>query len=290
MKALAFGEIIWDTYSDRETLGGAPLNVTGHICRLGGNAAVISAVGDDKAGRETIERISELEICTSYMTISENPTGRAFVTLENSIPSYTFNCPAAWDDIRLSDEQLSRVRNRVWDVFIFGTLAQRAEVSRSSLHRVLDSVRAKEIFFDVNLRLSYYSREILEYSLGKATIVKMNDEEVDVITKLLGAKSVEDIMERYDIHIAITTYGKNGTVVHEKGCKDIHVPAGNVPVVDTVGAGDSLSAAFLYFYTAERNTERAIRKASLLADYVVGERGAIPEYTEEIREKLFSLC
>ena len=171
---------------------------------------------------------------------------------------------------------------------IFGTLAQRSKTSRETLYRVLDTVKASEFFFDVNLRLSFYTKEIIEASLRKATIVKMNDDEIIRVSEMLGADGIRDIMDRYDIKIAITTYGKDGTRIHEKGKDDIIIGAGNVLVKDTVGAGDSLSAAFLYFYTTEKDIKKAGEKAALLADYVVGEKGAIPEYSQRIREKLFS--
>lgn len=288
MKALAFGEIIWDTYEDGETLGGAPLNVAGHISRLGGSVSVISAVGSDEIGKRTISTLNDMGVDTSFIHRSSYPTGRAFVKLQSGIPSYSFNEPAAWDDIKLSENDAQRIRKESWDVFIFGSLAQRAETSRTTLMDVLSTISAKELFFDVNLRLSFYSKEVLETSLSLCSIVKMNDEEIGIVSSMLKADGIRDIMKRYSIPLAITTYGKNGTRIHKEGNDDILIPAGSVNVVDTVGAGDSLSAAFLFFYSQRGNAEEAGRKASLLADYVVSKKGAIPQYTEEIREKLFS--
>ncbi len=289
MNALSFGEIIWDTYIDRRTLGGAPLNVAGHISRLGGKAAIISAVGRDDIGRNTIMRLEELGVDTEYVYCSDYPTGQAFISLENGIPSYEFNNPSAWDDIRIDREELSRIKRTEWDVFIYGTLAQRSDTSRKTLELILENIRAHEFFFDVNLRLSFYSRDVLENSLKKATILKMNDEEIPVICSMFHLGGIREIMDYFDIPVVISTYGKKGSMLSQRGKEDILVTSSDVHVVDTVGAGDSLSAAFLYFYSAGCEAGTALVKASRLADYVVSKPGAIPEYDDTVRKAVLSL-
>lgn len=288
MKALSFGEILWDIDGDVRTLGGAPLNVLGHISKLGGDCSVISAVGDDELGRETLSRIDSLGIDRSFVSISAYETGKALVALDNGIPSYSFPDPSAWDDIKLLDAEKEKLCSTPFDVFIYGTLASRHSVSRGTLYYLLENIKASEFFFDVNLRLSFYSAELIEECLKHATILKLNNDEVPVVSSLLGMEEKDfpyEVQRRFPVRKVLISLGSKGSVCFE-GNNAINAEAGKVKVIDTVGAGDSLSAAFLYFLSMGDDTAAALSKASALADYVVIKRGAIPDYDEDIRRRL----
>ena len=289
MRALAFGEILWDVNVNEKTIGGAPLNVLAHIRRLGGESSIISAVGSDELGRDSLACLEDFGIAERYVRISPFPTGRADVVLENGIPSYEFNMPCAWDDIRLSDEQYIDIFNDEFSVFIYGTLAQRCLTSALTLEKLLDDVSAAEFFFDVNLRGNFYDEKSIGRGLGKATIIKMNDEELPVVASLLGTGKENLIGWLFDntsVKKVLVSAGSSGSFCHEKGGKAYHAGASDVSVVDTVGAGDSLSAAFLYFLARGMDTGSALEKASALADYVVTKRGAVPEYDDDLRRRL----
>ncbi len=291
MKALAFGEVLWDIAGDSETLGGAPLNVLGHIARLGGICSIISAVGDDDLGDRTISAAEQLGVDHSFLTRSEYPTGVASVVLEGGIPSYSFIDPCAWDDIKLSDEDFSKLQAEHYDVFIFGTLSSRHETSRNTLFRLLETIDTDEFFFDVNLRLQFYSDELIRKLLDFTTILKMNEDELPRVAAAVGLP-VNDFLCRvqnlFPVRKILLTKGKSGSVCYE-GDSIFKAPAENIKAVDTVGAGDSLSAAFLWFLRNGASVEESLQKAAMLADYVVSRRGAIPEYDEEIRAKLSKL-
>ena len=288
MKALCFGEILWDVDGETRTLGGAPLNVAGHIRRLGGESSVVSAVGDDELGQLTLASIDALGVDRSLVRVSGYGTGIAEVTLTEGIPSYAFNEPCAWDDIRLGDDDIQQLAGKRFDAVVYGTLASRSEVSRKTLFRLLDGIDAPEFFFDVNIRLSFYSDDLIREGLKRATILKMNDDEVPVVASAIGA-SDDDILPALfslpRLSRILITRGKHGSDCYERSAS-FHADTGKVKVVDTVGAGDSLSAAFLYFLASGLDTGTALSKASYLADYIVTQRGAIPEYDEETKRAL----
>ena len=285
MKALCFGEILWDVNGETRTLGGAPLNVAGHIRRLGGESAVVSAVGDDELGRMTLEAIDRLGVDRSLVRISEYGTGVAEVTLADGIPSYAFNEPCAWDDITVSDSEMERLGKDHFDAVIYGTLASRSSVSRDTLFKLLDRIDASEFFFDVNIRLSFYSDDLIREGLERATILKMNDDEVPIVASAIGSSEDDIIPSLFSmprLRRILITRGKHGSDCYERDAS-FHAGTGSVKVVDTVGAGDSLSAAFLYFLASGQDAGTALSKASLLADYIVTQRGAIPEYDDATR-------
>ena len=285
MKALAFGEILWDVIGDERKIGGAPLNVLGHIVQLGGEGTVISALGNDELGDESIEYLEGKGIDTKLIKRTEAETGKAIITLKDGIPSYRFTDPSAWDEITIADNELNEIRNTHYDAFIYGTLAARSEVSRRTWKKLLNAINASAFFFDVNLRLEFYSKEVIEIGARHADILKVNNEELPIVLELLEVKDINELITRYNLKMVLLTSGKDGSDVFTAN-GHFHQDTGKVEVVDTVGAGDSLSAGFLYFLTKGNTIEETLKKASLLADYTVGKRGAIPEYDEEIRNIL----
>lgn len=293
MKTLSFGETLWDIFTDSRCLGGAPLNVAGHLSRLGFDAYIVSCLGTDELGREALTRIADSGIKTDFVSmLSGAATGFTHIVLSHGIPDYEFNYPCAWDLIGVSGENLNKIHETDWDVFCFGTLAQRSDASRSTLKAILPEVKAKIVFFDVNLRKSFYSREILEWSLGFSDIFKMNDEESPVIKQLLGySTSLPDedfyaqLCDSYSLRGILVTRGKAGVFAFFGGKKFTHTPA-PVTVVDTVGAGDSFSAAFLAALLAGKSVSESLAVATDLADYVVSHSGALPEYDEVICARL----
>ena len=281
MKALAFGEILWDVIEDSRKIGGAPLNVLGHIVLLGGKGTVISALGSDELGDESIEYLRSKGIDTHLVKRTDAETGKAIVTLKDGIPSYRFTEPSAWDEITLTDEDMKEIASTHYDAFIYGSLAARSETSRTTWKNLLETVNADLFFFDVNLRLNFYSREVIEEGIRHADILKVNDEELPIIMDMLHIEDIATLLKRYELRMLLLTSGKKGSDVITKD-QHIHQDTGKVKVVDTVGAGDSLSAAFLYFLSEGEPLEETLRKASTLADYVVQKTGAIPEYDEDI--------
>lgn len=289
MDCLCFGEVLWDVFGDKKTLGGAPLNVAGHFSRLGGNASVVSCVGDDELGRLTLAAMDDLGIDRRFVHVDPScVTGRALVTLADGIPSYRFDDPSAWDRITLSEDERKSISSKAWDVFVFGSLAQRCAISQNTLDQLLDNLDAGTVFFDVNLRLDFYNAGIIRHGIEKADILKMNDEEVPVVCELLGVESgnpVQTLIDLYALKAVLVTRGKAGSDIYFDG-RIHHQSSKKVKVVDTVGAGDSLSAGFLYFLTKGDDVPVALEKASMLADYVVQHAGAIPDYDEEIKSQL----
>lgn len=286
MKAVCYGEILWDVFGDKKTIGGAVFNVAGHFSRLGDTSFLISSVGKDELGKDAIKSLDSIEVDRTFVNEVSYPTGCAFITLDNGLPSYSFNDPCAWDYISIDASKERILFEQEYDVFVFGTLCQRGEVSRRTLLRVLKNIKAKEFFFDVNLRLNYYTKEIIEEGLKKATILKVNDEEERVILSMFNLSSLSELFDEYpSLRIIILTCGSKGSIINTKEKKYEATPE-DVKVVDTVGAGDSFSATFLHFLIEGKDIPVALEKATLVASYVVQYQGAIPKYSAEFKESL----
>lgn len=291
MKAISFGEILFDIIEGHPYLGGAPLNFAAHLARCGAESYIFSRVGEDKLGEQAIQMIRELGIKTDLIqTDPKHSTGTVAVVLDKGQPDYTIHENAAWDFIEAEPaEEIMEVNE--FDFFYFGTLAQRNAKSRETLMDLLMYAQADQIFYDVNLRKGYYNREILHWSVGLCTILKLNDEEVDVLGEMLFKKRMEPedfaraVEEEYEVETIIITAGAKGCYVFEGG--DFSFVKGYpAQVQDTVGAGDAFSAAFMYHYFHTQDALQAADVANRLGAYVASSRGPIPEYTDEIREML----
>lgn len=283
MDYLCFGEILFDVFPYGAKLGGAPLNVASHMTKLGLQGCALSALGPDELGDRARKEITELGQSLDYIKTVDVPTGRADIVLTDGNADYSFNDPCAWDRISVEEKDIPEEV----DILYFGTLAQRSEVSRETVRKVLAKCKAKEVFYDVNLRKLWFTPELLREGMEKATILKMNDEELPIILTAADCvlpdwkKAVEKLAEKYNLKVILITLGKDGSTLYTNG-KWFKEGTGKVTVVDTVGAGDSLSAGFLVTYLKTGDVEKALKVGAHLASYVVTQPGAIPEYSEEV--------
>jgi len=290
MKVLAFGEILWDIIEGEYHLGGAPFNFAAHVVKCGGASTIISAVGTDRLGKQAIDEAKALGVDVSLIaTIPDKPTGTVDVFLANGQPDYTIHEGVAFDVIPMPAGH--EIKSGGYDVFYFGSLAQRSTTSKKSLQWIFDHVKFRHVFYDINLRKDFYSKEIVENSLHHCSIFKINDTESKAIAKLFYGKELtleefaRKIVADYKVEVIIITAA-------EKGCyllKDnhfFHMPGEVVKVVDAVGAGDSFSAAFMKAYDKTGNVSVASAIANKVGAYVASSRGAIPPYSEEIKKLL----
>lgn len=293
MKTLSFGEILWDVIGDRKYIGGAPFNIAAHLAKMGVESAMLTAVGDDDLGRKALAIAEKSNVNTEYMNVeSAYPTGMVDVKITGAgMPSYTINENTAWDNIILTPLSLSKLKKSKWDVLCFGTLAQRTEQNRKTLYEILDKVEFGHIFYDVNLRQKYFGKSWIEKSLEASSIAKFNDEEASVMSDyLFNAKMSErdfsmEVAGKYGVGTICVTRGGNGcAVLHGNEFREFK--GIKVKVADTVGAGDSFSAAFLFALMSGRHPFEAATFAGEIGAYVASRNGAVPDYSEEISKSV----
>ncbi len=292
MKLLSFGEIIWDVYSqDKQTLGGAPLNFAAYAAMLGVSVWLASSVGADELGESAMKQIKELGVKTEYISIADGKiTGQCRVSLDpNGVPSYNILQDVAYDRILLPNKLPI-----AFDTIAFGTLALREEHNREIIKAVLASNTFSEIYTDLNLRSPFYSKESIVFCLSNATIVKISDEELPEITHILFDTTLDlqdaiaAIAEAYpQIKLLLITCGANGAFCYDRlSGKTHYCPAETVPVVSTVGAGDSFGATFLTLYDKTKDIPYSLRLSAQISAFVVSHDGAIPSDCKNFIKKL----
>ena len=286
-KVIAIGEIVWDCLPSGKQLGGAPLNFAFFAKELGADAYAVSAVGGDELGDETLAVAATTGVCLDYVQRNSLPTSRVLVTLnEAGIPQYEIVEGVAWDAIEGSDAALKLVEDA--DVICWGSLAQRSEKSRNSILSLLDAAPDTCVkVFDINIRQHYYTREVVEASLERANILKLNEDELPLVARMLGVEGsdkeiVSILIDMYSLKYLIYTHGADFSEVYSADGEYSHVPTPKVSVADTVGAGDSFTAVFVTSLLKGDSLKDSHEKAVKVSAYVCTKNGAINPLPENI--------
>lgn len=286
---VGLGEILWDLLPGGKQLGGAPANCAFHAHSLGATGAVVSCVGDDEPGREILARLNTFGLDTRGVGLdSRHPTGTVSVAVnEQGQPSYTIHEGVAWDFLTLNDAMLDRARR--CDAVCFGSLAQRSPESRRAIAAFLDATRPECLrVFDVNLRQHYYDLDILATTLPHASVFKINDEELPVVSCLLGLRGntqetiLSALFEAYPLQALALTRGSKGSTLWTRNAFS-ECPGGSVErIADTVGAGDAFAATLTVGLLRKLPLDRLNTLANRVAAYVCSQPGPTPTLPAEI--------
>ena len=280
---VGLGEILWDVFPERKVLGGAPANFAYHASQFGFNGYAISAIGNDLLGKEILKSLEEKEL-NYLIEQTDFPTGTVKVQLDGrGIPTYEITENVAWDNIPFTTRLENLAKNTT--TVCFGSLAQRNEVSRATIHKFLDLMPADSLkVFDINLRLKYFSKDIIIDSLNKASALKINDEEIVKIAEIFELQGTDEelcqqLLDKYKLKFLILTKGTRGSYVltpYEKS----FLATPKVTIADTVGAGDSFTAAFVASYLNGRSIAQSHQLAVEVSAYVCQQHGAMPRLAD----------
>lgn len=289
---VGLGEALWDVLPEGKKLGGAPANFAYHVGLFLGqeNTLAVSALGKDALAAETEAALDEHGL--SYlMPRVPFPTGTVQVQLDaEGIPTYDIKEGVAWDNIPFTPEMEDVARS--CKAVCFGTLAQRNEVSRQTIYRFLEATPADCMkIYDINLRQHFYTKEIIQASLMHCNILKINDEELEILAKMFGYDSLDTedqcwlILGKYGLKRVILTCGVNGSYVYSEG-RSSYVETPHVEVADTVGAGDSFTAAFCAATLKGLSSIKAHKLAVDVSAYVCTQKGAMPAMPNDLLDRI----
>ena len=279
---IGLGEALWDVLPEGKKLGGAPANFAYHAGQFLGQANTMasSALGEDKLAEETIAALEEHGLQYTMPRVPY-PTGTVQVQLdEQGIPTYDIRENVAWDNIPFTPEIEEIARN--CRAVCFGSLAQRNVVSRENIHRFLDATPEDCVkIFDINLRQNFYTKEVIQESMRRCNILKINDEELVIIGRMFGYPGLDIenkcwlILGKYDLDMLVLTCGTNGSYVFTPGQMSFQETP-KVEVADTVGAGDSFTGSFCAAILNGKPVAEAHQLAVKVSAFVCTQNGAMP--------------
>ncbi|PIQ28435.1 MAG: carbohydrate kinase [Bacteroidetes bacterium CG18_big_fil_WC_8_21_14_2_50_41_14] len=281
---IGLGEVLWDLLPGEKKLGGAPANVAFHARQLGADAVVVSAIGNDALGEEMIDVLVKKQL-SHHLAKTVWPTGTVEVKLHQGNPEYNIIENVAWDHIQYTTEieYLADTASAI----CFGSLAQRSLLTQQTIYKVLSRMPDQAIkLFDINIRQQYFTREILLRSLNACNMLKINHEELDLLTDLLQLPSDETeklhvILQKFGLQLIALTKGEKGSLLYTD--KEVsNVEATHIQVVDTIGAGDSFSAALIMGLINKNPLCQIHQHAARVSSFVCTQKGATPQLPVEL--------
>ena len=287
---VGMGEALWDVLPEGKKIGGAPANFAYHVSQFGLPSCVVSAVGNDTLGKEITENFTSKGL-NQLIAEVPYPTGTVQVEIDQAgVPQYEIKENVAWDNIPYTPllESLAKQTKAV----CFGSLAQRNVVSRDTINQFLDAMPKNNdslVVFDVNLRQGFYNKEILCNSMKRCNILKINDEELVTVSRMFGYPGIDlqdkcwILLGKYNLKMLILTCGINGSYVFTPGNVSFQ-PTPKVDVADTVGAGDSFTAAFIASLLKGKSVSEAHSLAVQTSAFVCTKKGAMPILPPQMTE------
>lgn len=277
---IGIGEILWDLLPDGKVLGGAPANFAYHANELDVFGIPVSAVGEDDLGDEILLELDKRGISSKYIQRDKyHSTGVVKVNFIYDEPHYIIEENSAWDNLQLTDELLDLFK--IADAVCFGTLAQRSANNQAVINKLLRELKSSCIvYFDLNLRQNYYSKKLIDSLLEQSNIFKLNDNELKYISDFYGLNGSDlekcnSLVKKFNLRlIALTLGGKGSLLVTNDGASRISPKI--IQIQDTIGAGDSFSAAVVVGLLKHLNLESINEFANEVASYVCSQKGATP--------------
>lgn len=297
---VGIGEVLWDLLSTGPQLGGAPANFAYHAHALGANSQVITRVGRDDLGREIISRFHGMGLPDETVQVDPAaPTGTAEVSVTgNGLAHFTIQENVAWDSI--AETTQARAIAAQADAICFGSLAQRSDTSRTTIQNLVAATKPDALrVFDINLRQHYYSRDLIQHALRGSNVLKLNDDELPIVAAMFGLadspqgqaqnrtkeeRQIEGLAELFNLRLVALTRGPNGSVLYQGG-RWSKCASRPIRVVDTVGAGDSFTAALVMGVLQNMDLDEVNSIANEVAGYVCSQAGATPPLPEEFARK-----
>jgi len=285
---VCYGEILWDVFPDEKRLGGAPLNVALRLHSLGAKTSIVSAIGRDNYGKETLSLLSEKDFPTDHIQRVNFPTGKVKVTLnETGSASYDIKTDAAWDHIQATPNAIAEIKKG--DAFVFGSLALRDMYNQEQFEALV--TEATYTVFDLNLRHPHYEIDTVLALMDIANCIKLNDEELELIVSILDLenetleKDLKAIAKATQTETICVTLGADGAMLLHK--EKVYTQEGYpTKVVDTVGAGDSFLAGLIYGLFTDQGPQQALHLGCALGSLVASKAGANPIISDKAIQQL----
>jgi len=285
---IGLGEVLWDCLPTGRVPGGASLNFAWHATQLGAQGAVITALGDDDLGRELRQFMEQGGVRTDGVQTSTLPTSTVEVALQDGQPSYTIHQPVAWDDIRWTPRVADLVAEAA--AVNFGTLGAREATSRETTREAIAHARAHgtKLVFDLNLRPTRPPEDFIQWALGQADLLKLNEDEVALLCAQHGiaGDAEEHVLELFacypHLEVLAVTLGARGCIIAQDGEAVRLAPEKAITVQDAVGAGDAFLATLVYGWLRGEKPGEVALHANRVGAYVATQQGAMPVLPPEV--------
>ena len=311
---LVCGEALMDAFALADTatgmslearIGGSPLNVAIGLARLGQSVSFFGAISNGFLGQRLARALHDEGVDTSAVIRVDAPTTLGLVGVdEMGAPSYSFYGERCADR-QLAAAALNGIPRTAAAIHV-GSFAMVVEPIGSTLRALVEREHERTfIAYDPNVRLNVEPnltrwRDVLDWMLKRAHLVKLSEEDLALVCPDMSADRFLEHALSKGVRIVVVTKGASGAAALTRSSR-ASVPAMTVPVVDTVGAGDTFQAALLTWLAdndvlgidpastiGEHRLIEALRFASTAASLTCSRSGADLPRRQELASALDS--
>jgi fructokinase len=258
--------------------------VAWHLQAFGLNPLFISKVGSDLRGKNILAAMQKWQLSTGGIFVDQAyPTGTVSITRENGEPVFNILDRQAYDQIGY--HSVCNVTNpQTHPLLYYGTLITRHRTSADTLEKIKQNYTGI-VFVDINLRKPWWNRQLVLSALNQAGWLKCNDSEFRIIQSFLSLDSESEnqtalkLIAQFNLQAIIITSGVKGACIYTRRDEKLiaRPPAGS-PVLDTVGAGDALSAVIILGILKKWDLSLTLQRGVNFAAQICGIIGAVPEH------------
>ena len=279
-------------------VGGAVLNTSICLGRLGANVAFLGAVSEDLFGEIISKELVKSKVNTSFCLSTTNNTTVAFAKIENGTTTYSiFDENSSNKNISLEDVSLDEKKV---DTLYIGGISLMSEPNGSQIENFINKEsKNKIVFFDPNIRPNFIQDRAkyikrFENILAQSDIIKISDEDFDWLYPNISFEELYKQWLELGVKIVVLTKGSDGAIIKTKNY-EASSSGEKVTVVDTIGAGDIFNGALLFSLSNNKNyskkdlinidkesIEESLKFANKVAAISVTRIGANPPFFEEL--------
>lgn len=281
--------------------GGAVFNTALGLGRLDARAGYLWPLSTDAHGRRLRALLDEAGVDTRACPDTDLPTASAHVTLRDGNASYDFRLTGT-TATALAPAPLETPRQLPLGTraLFIGSISLAIEPAGSAIEALAhQAARARlPVMIDPNLRPALIDdpaslRARLDRLFALAAVVKLSSDDLDWLAPgAAPAEAAQALADRTGA-IVLHTQGGDGAALRRAGRPPLQRPALRVPVVDTIGAGDSFNAGFLAALQAagaldgldrasDDDLDRAVASGIRMAAATVGRQGADPPWRRDL--------
>ncbi|MEM7718411.1 MAG: 5-dehydro-2-deoxygluconokinase [Pseudomonadota bacterium] len=265
-------------------LGGSSANIGAGICKLGGQAALVTRVSDDSIGSYCTRRLRHYGVDTTYIKTVGGEFRNSLAVYESVIENHRnviYRNGAA--DFEMTEDDVTAVDYTGYGALITAGTVFAAEPSRSATFKSFELAKAAglPIIFDVDYRpYSWPSPEVASSVLSRAAehcdMIVGNDEEFGFMAgdHTKGLDKARALSET-TTEIVIYKMGQDGAITFAQG-EEIRTGIYPVGALKPTGAGDSFMAGLVTSLAVGHDLKTAILRGSACASITVSKPGCAP--------------